>query len=311
MAAGTQQRQPPVTGDPLGPAREAISVLRERADGDRTGRHTELLLQAGAAYVSDYQALGGHAEAAQAMIEVLADCRRPVPEESGERLNCISLAVEVLVQLPRPAFLNESLAIALEMSRTCRELPGDLPESQAGAAAAVRLMARFLREAVGGGLPDDEKKTAAMEISAGARFLADHAPMLLDSKHAEAFALAATILAASDVDQALDLSTRSIELRRQLAADRDAGPEQDPGILTLQGLILFGKGQYPAAVEPLEQALPILLALGRDITPDQAQLLQMTYSLLSEAYRILNRDTALRAMTEAVNASDVPGVGPE
>ncbi len=295
-----------MTNDQLGRAREAIRVLRERAAADRAGKHTELLLQAGAAYVAACQALGCQAEAAQAMIEVLADCRRPLPGESGERLNCISLAVEVMDQLPRPAFLNESLQIALEMSRTCRELPGDLPESQAGAAAAVRLIARFLREAVGGGLPDDEKKTAAMEISAGARFLSDQAPMLLDIKHAEAFTLAATILAASDVDQALDLNTRAIELRRQLADDHAAGPEQDLEILTLQGLILFGKRQYAAAVEPLEQALPILLALGRNLTPDQAQLLQMTYSLLSEAYRILNRDAAMRAMTEAVNASDVP-----
>jgi tetratricopeptide (TPR) repeat protein len=295
-----------VTGDQLDRAREAIRVLRERAAADRAGKHTELLLQAGAAYVAACQALGRQAEAAQAMIEVLADCRRPLPGESGERLNCISLAVEVMDQLPRPAFLNESLQIALEMSRTCRALPGDLPESQAGAAAAVRLIARFLREAVGGGLPDDEKKTAAVEISAGARFLADQAPMLLDIKHAEAFTLAATILAASDVDQALDLNTRAIELRRKLAADHAAGPEQDLEILTLQGLILFGKRQYAAAVEPLEQALPLLLALGRNLTPDQAQLLQMTYSLLSEAYRILNRDTAMRAMTDAINASDVP-----
>jgi tetratricopeptide (TPR) repeat protein len=295
-----------VTGDQLDRAREAIRVLRERAAADRAGKHTELLLQAGAAYVAACQALGRQAEAAQAMIEVLADCRRPLPGESGERLNCISLAVEVMDQLPRPAFLNESLQIALEMSRTCRALPGDLPESQAGAAAAVRLIARFLREAVGGGLPDDEKKTAAVEISAGARFLADQAPMLLDIKHAEAFTLAATILAASDVDQALDLNTRAIELRRKLAADHAAGPEQDLEILTLQGLVLFGKRQYAAAVEPLEQALPLLLALGRNLTPDQAQLLQMTYSLLSEAYRILNRDTAMRAMTDAINASDVP-----
>jgi tetratricopeptide (TPR) repeat protein len=295
-----------VTGDQLDRAREAIRVLRERAAADRAGKHTELLLQAGAAYVAACQALGCQAEAAQAMIEVLADCRRPLPGESGERLNCISLAVEVMDQLPRPAFLNESLQIALEMSRTCRALPGDLPESQAGAAAAVRLIARFLREAVGSGLPDDEKKTAAVEISAGARFLADQAPMLLDIKHAEAFTLAATILAASDVDQALDLNTRAIELRRKLAADHAAGPEQDLEILTLQGLILFGKRQYAAAIEPLEQALPLLLALGRNLTPDQAQLLQMTYSLLSEAYRILNRDTAMRAMTDAINASDVP-----
>ncbi len=306
MPAGLQQRQPPVTGDQLGRAREALRVLRERADADRAGEHTELLLQAGAAYVSACQARGCHAEAAQAMIEVLADCRRPVPGESGERLNCIALAVEVMDQLPRPAFLTESLQIALEMSRTCRELPGDLPESQAGAAAAVRLMARFLREAVGSGLPDDDRKTAAREISAGAVFLADQAPMLLDIKHAEAFTLAATVLAASDVDRALELNTRAIELRRQLAADRAPGPEQDLEILTLQGLILFGKRRYAAAVEPLEQALPILLAFGRDLTPDQAQLLEMTYSLLSEAYRILNRDTAMRAMTEAVNASDVP-----
>ena len=274
-----------MTNDQVGHAREAIRVLRERAAADRAGKHTELLLQAGAAYVAACQALGCQAEAAQAMIEVLADCRRPLPGESGERLNCISLAVEVMDQLPRPAFLNES---------------------QAGAAAAVRLIARFLREAVGSGLPDDEKKTAAMEISAGARFLSDQAPMLLDIKHAEAFTLAATILAASDMDQALDLNTRAIELRRQLADDHAAGPEQDLEILTLQGLILFGKRQYAAAVEPLEQALPILLALGRNLTPDQAQLLQMTYSLLSEAYRILNRDAAMRAMTEAVNASDVP-----
>jgi tetratricopeptide (TPR) repeat protein len=295
-----------VTGDQLDRAREAIRVLRERAAADRAGKHTELLLQAGAAYVAACQALGRQAEAAPAMIEVLADCRRPLPGESGERLNCISLAVEVMDQLPRPAFLNESLQIALEMSRTCRALPGDLPESQAGAAAAVRLIARFLREAVGSGLPDDEKKTAAVEISAGARFLADQAPMLLDIKHAEAFTLAATILAASDVDQALDLNTRAIELRRKLAADHAAGPEQDLEILTLQGLVLFGKRQYAAAVEPLEQALPLLLALGRNLTPDQAQLLQMTYSLLSEAYRILNRDTAMRAMTDAINASDVP-----
>jgi tetratricopeptide (TPR) repeat protein len=221
------------------------------------------------------------------------------------------MAVEVMDQLPRPAFLNESLQIALEMSRTCRELPGDLPESQAGMAAAVRLMARFLREAISGGLPADEKKTAAMEISAGARYLADHAPMLLDIKHAEAFTLAAIILAASDVDQALDLNTRAIALRRQLADDHDSGPEQYLAILTLQGLILFGKGQYAAAVEPLEQALPLLLAFGRDITTNQVRLLQMTYSLLSEAYRILNRDTAMRAMTDVVDASDVPGVVPE
>jgi tetratricopeptide (TPR) repeat protein len=295
----------------LGQAGQVIRGLRVHADADPAGKNTELLLQAGMAYVSAYQALGRHAEAAQAMIEVLADCRRPLPDESGERLNCIAMAVEVMDQLPRPTFLNESLQIALEMSRTCRALPGDLPESQAGVAAAVRLIARFLREGIGSGLPDDEKKTAAREISAGARFLADHAPVLLDSKHAEAFTLAATILAASDVDQALDLNTQAIELRQQLAADHGDGPEQDLGILTLQGLILFGKGQYPAAVEPLEQALPILLAFGQDITPDQAQLLQMTYSLLSEAYRILNRDTAMRAMTDTVNASGVPGVVPE
>jgi len=58
--------------------------------------------------------------------------------------------------------------------------------------------------------------------------------------------------------------------------------------------------------QPLEQALPVLLAAGQDISIDQARLLNVTLNLLGEAYRALNRETAIQAVIDAIRASDVP-----
>ena len=224
------------------------------------------------------------------MTEVLADCRRPPLGRQEERLHCLFLAAAIIDQLPTPAFAADRLQIAVEMSRTYRELPADLAESLRGAAALALLIRRFLKEAASNGLLGDSAKAAALEISAGIQFLTEHAPGLLGAEHAEALTVAASILVTSDPDHALDLNTRAIELHQNLAADRDRDQRPDVGSLVLQGLILSGKHRYEDAVQPLEQALPILLAAGPGISGDQARLLNMTLSMLSEAYRILNRD---------------------
>ena len=298
------------------PLSEAIEVLRYHASSDSTGANTSLLLRIGLAHVSAYRALERHSEAAHAMAEVLADCHRPLEGEGEVRFGCFFQAVDIVDHLPMPAFAAEGLLVAVEMSRMCRSLPADAAQSHEGAAllqgaaaTSAVLIRKFLNETASSEPPDSGRQAAVLEISACIHFLAEHAPTLLDIKHAEALTFGAGILvAASDLDHALDLNTRAIELYQNLAADRDSHRRPDVGSLVLQGLILSGKHRYEDAVQPLEQALPILLAAGQMISADQANLLNLTLSLLNEAYGILKRDTAKQAMIDDVSASKVPGV---
>jgi tetratricopeptide (TPR) repeat protein len=296
--------RPEETLTPLG---EAIEVLREHAGSDTAGENTALLLQTDVTYVSVCRALGRHAEAARAMAEVLADCRRPLQEENGELLRCIQLAVRLADDLPKPAFTAEALQIVIELSRTSRELPAELAESQAAAATAAVLICKYLKQAASGGLLEDGQKAAALEISANVQFLAEHAPRLLGIEHAEVLTVGASILlAADDPDDALELNTCAIKLRQDLAATRDGPQEPDVGSLVLQGLILSGLQRHEDAVQPLEQALPLLLAAGQGITADQARLLNMTLGFLRDAYLVLGRPAATEGMMETVRAADLP-----
>ena len=288
---------------------EAVEVLRDHADADFAGHNTALLLTAGHTYVSAYSGLQRHAQAAQAMREVLADCRRPLPGGDSERLQCVSLAGEIAANLPMPAFAAEGLQVVVDMSRTVRELPSDPADRNAGVAALALWTRRALHDAVSIGHLGDERTAATMEIAADVQFLTEHAPGLLTAGHAEALTFGASILAAADdLGHALDLNTRAIELYQNLATDHDSDLQPFATSLAQQGLILFGQDRYEDAVRPLEQALPILLAAGRRISADQVTLLNMTLDLLSKSYRALNRDTALQAIFDAVRAADLPAV---
>ena len=286
---------------------EAIEVLRDHADADFAGQNTALLLTTGHTYVSAHSGLQRHAEAAQAVREVLADCRRPLPGGDSERLQCVSLAGEIAANLPTPAFAAEELQVVVDMSRTVRELPSDPADRNAGVAALALWIRRALHDTVGVGHLGDERTAAIMEIAADVRFLTERAPGLLTSGHAEALTFGASILAAADdLGHALELNTRAIELYQNLASDHASGHQPTAASLAQQGLILFGQDRYEDAIRPLEQVLPILLAAGRRISADQATLLNMTLDLLSKSYRALNRDTALQAMIDAVEAADLP-----
>jgi tetratricopeptide (TPR) repeat protein len=287
---------------------DAVKVLRDHADSDPVGESTRLLLTMGAARVAVYRELGRHADTVLAMMEALADCRRPPHGPLKERLDCLLLAGDVIDCLPRPAFAADGLQLAVAMSQTCRELPPNLGESRGGAAALL-LIHRFLKGLAGNGLLGDQREAAALEVSMCARFLAEHAPELLGREHAEALTLAAVILVdVRDLDLALDLNARAIELHQKLGADRD-GPQR-PDLLSLvqQGLILSWKHRYADAVPPLKSALAALLAAGPDISVEQAQLLNTVASALRDAYAALRDDAAMREMMRAIRESSVPDV---
>jgi tetratricopeptide (TPR) repeat protein len=293
----------------LRPLGEAIEVLRDHAAADAAGQNTDLLLRTGIAYVSAYRRLERHAEAVHAMTEVLADCRRPLQGGDRERLSCLSLASDLADSLPRPAFTAEALQLTVEMSRTFRELPSDPADRNGGVAASALLVRSSLNEAVGNDISGDGRTSAALEIGADAQFLTERAPMLLTARHAEALTFAAGILSqAGDFGHALDLNTLAIELQQNLAVGRDNGQRQTVGSLVLQGLILSGQHRYEDAVQPLEQALPILLAAGQGISVDEARFLQTTVDVLGTAYRALGQDAAAQAMIDRVRASGVPSV---
>ena len=293
----------------LAPFGEAARVLRKHATSNPAWDNTGMLLTTGLSCVAVYQALGRHGEAARAMTETLADCRRPLPGGEQERLACVPIAGAVIDHLPEPEFTVERLQLAVEMSRTCRALPQDLAEGEGGTAASALVIFRFLKGVVGTGLLDDGTAAAALEISAGIRFLAEHSPGLLEAEHAEALSFAASTLSASDLEQALDLSTRAMGLYRSLPA----GPGGEPmrphtASLVVHGMVLFRTGRYENAVQPLEQALPDLLAAGPRISADQLRFLNMAVSLLSQAYRVLRRDDAIQAVAAAVEAAGIPDV---
>lgn len=293
----------------LAPLSEAIEVLRDHADADFAGQNTALLLTAGHAYVSAHSGLQQYAQAAQAVREVLADCRRPLPGGDSERLQCVSLAGEIAANLPTPAFAAEQLQVVVGMSRTVRELPSDPADRNAGVAALALWIRRALHDAVSIGHFGDERMAAAREIAADVRFLTGRAPGLLTAGHAEALTFGAAMLAAADdLGHALDLNTLAVELYQNLATDHDSGQQPIAASLAQRGLLLFGQDRYEDAVRPLEQALRILLAAGPRISADQATLLNMTLDLLRKSYRALNRDGALQAMIDAVRAAGLPAV---
>jgi tetratricopeptide (TPR) repeat protein len=290
----------------LTPLGEAVGVLRQHADSDTAGENTALLLQTGYSYVSVYRELRRHAEAAHAMAEVLADCRRPLQNDNGELLHCIGLAVWLADNLPKPGFIAEALRIVIELSRTGRARP-DLAEFLAATASAPILICNFLKQAADSGLLQHDQKATALEIFADVQFLAEHAPGLLEIRHAEAAAMAAGLmLDAGDPGQALVFSTRAIKLREDLAAAHDGPQEPDAIGLVMQGLILSELRRHEDAVQPLEQALPLLLAAGQRITADQAKLLNMTLGLLRDAYLVLERPAAMQAMLDAFTAAGLP-----
>ena len=293
----------------LSPLSEAIEVLRGHVDADSAGQNTALLLTTGRTYVSAYRGLERHAEAVQAMTEVLADCRGPLQGGDRERFDCLSLAGEIADNLPRPAFAAERLQIVVEISRTFRELPSEPADRNGGVAASVLLVRRALHGAVSNSVLGEPRTAAAREIAADIQFLAERAPGLLGAEHAEALTFGSSILAAADdLDHALDLNTRAIELYQDLPSGRESGQRLLVASLVQQGLILSGKHRYEDAVQSLEQALPILLAAGQGISADQMRLLNMTLDLLSGSYRALNRGATLQAMIDTVTAADVPVV---
>lgn len=314
---GTILRDSGRAEDALPPLNEAISTLRARAEANPTEPNTGLLFRAGTTRASAYHALGRHAEAAHAIAEALTDCRRPLEGGEQERRDCLYLAGCILDELRRrPEFAADALALAIEMSRTTRELPIDryFADSRGAVAAGVIMIHTFLMKAVHNGLKGDEQRAAALEISASTRFLMEQAPDLLDEVgHVHALTLAAGILGENgDLDQALEMNTYAVELQRKLTAKQDGNsPGPDAGILVLKGLLLSGKGRHEDAIHPLEQALPILLAAGQGISADQVRLLNMTITLLSNAYKILKRDDAMRSMIDAVNAAGLPDSVPE
>ena len=253
------------------------------------------------------------------MAEVLTDCRRPLTGERKERFDCLFGAVDIIDHLPMPAFASGALEIAVEMSRTCRDLPGNAIPSQESAAliqgfaaGSAILIRKFLNETVSSGPPDITRQAAAMEISACMQFLAERAPRLLGTEHAEALRFGAGLLAAADdLHHALDLNTRAIDLYQSLAGSGDEPQGADIGCLVLQGLILSRMQRHEDAVTQLEEALPLLLAAGRGISADQVRLLNTMLEVLNQAYQILGRDSARQAMIDAVRAAQVPASVPD
>lgn len=295
--------------DALAPLDEATAILRGLPDSG-SARDPSLLLQIGTTRVAVYRRIEQHAETARVMAEVLDDCRGAQPGWERERCDRALMATEVITELARHAHAAESLRLAAELARTCREwLPlGDIGLTLL--AAAVPALGRCLTEATSSGVAPDEWPTAAAEVSAGAALLAERAPGMLRAEHAQAIAQAAsTRAAAGQLAEALNLTTRAADLYQNLAADDgDVDPLPGLAILVQQGTYLSALGRREDATGPLERALPVLLAAGQDISPVQAMLLRSTLDLLRQAYRALGKDTAIRSMVEAFHASGVPPV---
>jgi tetratricopeptide (TPR) repeat protein len=293
---------------------EAAKVLRDHAGEDAAGDNTSLLLRLGLAHVHAYRTLERYSEAAHAMAEVVTDCRRPLKAEEEKRFDCLLEAVNLIDRLVMPAFAAERLEIAVEISRTCRNLPGNAAQSQESAAlvqgfaaASAVLIRGSLNETAGSGPPDDSRQAAVAEISACIHFLAERAPRLLGTEHAEALKFGAGLLAAADdLNQALDLITRAMDLYRSLAGSGGDPPQAAVDCLVLQGLILSRMQRPEDAIPPLEEALPLLLAAGRGISADQLGLLNMTLDVLNQAYLTLGRHSDRQVMIDSLRAARLP-----
>jgi tetratricopeptide (TPR) repeat protein len=286
---------------------EALGILRSTADTHPDEPDPQLLFRIGKDLLSVYRTLGQHADAARAAAEVLADCQRTQPLEEQQRYECVVIAADIIAELPRPPYAAEALRLATALARTCREwLPRD-DLAQVLPTAAVIELSHHLAEATIGGVAPDDWPAAVLEVSAGAAILAAQ-PYLLRAKHVQAVAQAASVLAdAGQLDEALDLNTRAVELHQSLAASHD-DLDPLPGKVSLvqRGVFLSAQGRLGDAIGPLEQALPVLLAFGEDIPRPQWMLLLSTVDLLRQAYRDLSRDDAEQSLIDAVNASGIP-----
>jgi tetratricopeptide (TPR) repeat protein len=310
--------------DAVAPLDEAIEILRHRAGSHSAGESTSHLFAISAARISLFQVLQRHAETAHAMTEHLADFRRPVTSRVDERINCMLMATKIIDGLPRPEFAVQALELAVEISRTCHDWAARYPDGPAGVAASVLVLFKILREMVRGGMTAGWQRPAILEIADGVEFLVEQVPDLLETGHAHALAFGAGLLAggdttdSQDLDRALEMTIRASKVRRAIVAHGKSAhmmPEADSegvrqiaetaSLVTL-GTLLSAKHRYQDAIQPLEQALGILLATGQGISADQARLLNMTLSLLYEAYTILKCDDARQSMIDALHASQVP-----
>jgi tetratricopeptide (TPR) repeat protein len=295
--------------DAAPPLAEALGILRGATGTDSGEPDPALLFRVSMDLLSIYRTLGRHAETADTTAEILADCRRIQPLWEQQRYDCMLTASEVIEELPRPGYTAEALRLAIAHARTCREW---LPSGGIGRVlshTAVIQLSHNLAKAMTGGIAPDDWPAAVLEISAGAALVAEH-PGLLRAEHAHAVAQAASVLAATGrLGDALELNTRALELHQSLAC-RDDASDPLPGIASLvqQGVLLSAVERPGDAIGPLEQALPVLLASGPDISRAQAMLLRSTIDLLRRAYRSLNRDGAEQALIDAFNASGVPPV---
>ena len=308
----------------LAPLDEAIEILRHRADSHSAGESASRLFAIGATRISLFKVLRRHAEAARAMAQYLADFRRPVTSRVDERINCMLMATDIIDSLPRPEFAVQALELAVEISRTCHDWAARFPDGLPGVAASVLVLFKILREMVQGGMTAGWQRPAILEIADGVELLLEQVPDLLETGHAHALAFGAGLLAggdttdSQDLDRALEMTIRASKVSQALAAHGKSAhmmPEADSeGVrqiaetvsLVTQGTLLSAKHRYQDATQPLEQALGILLTTGQGISADQARLLNMTLSLLYEAYTILKRDDARRSMIDALHASQVP-----
>jgi tetratricopeptide (TPR) repeat protein len=286
---------------------EALIVLRSYADSHPDEADVKLLLMDGLTHVSVCIMLARHDQTARAITGLLADCRRPLNGAEEQVRQSLQMAMKVMDEFPRPVFLAETMQVVAEFSRTCRQLPPDVADSRSGVAASALVIPDLLREAVRNSLAGEALTEAVLEVSSGVQFLQRHQPSLLKADHARALSFGSALLAGNDIDQALQLNKEALDLYQSLAAST-AGPPVGPDTrcLVLQGVLLSAKSRHEDAIESLEQALPLLLAAGEDITDEQMQSLYMTTSLLMEAYKKLDRGASIEAMMATVRTAGVP-----
>lgn len=285
---------------------EALDVLRGSAAGD-PGEPDPLMLDIGRSLLSACESLKWHAAAARTAADVLADCQRVQPLWEKQRYDCALAVSDVIANLLQPDHIAEALRLATALSRTCREW---LPRGDLGyvmEAITLLQLGRVLADATRKGTALDDWAAAAREGAAGAAFLSER-PALVTPEHAHVVGRCATVLAsAGHSDEALELSTRAVELYESLAAHHD---DLDPlpriAGLYQQGALLSAQGRPGDAIGPLEQAVPVLLALGSDIPREQWMLLRGMVDLLRQAYRATDQDDAEQSLTHAIRASGIP-----
>jgi tetratricopeptide (TPR) repeat protein len=177
----------------------------------------------------------------------------------------------------RAFFLRPELALALMQHALVLRGTGRGAEALTGFGQAVELLRPLLAR-------DPWRNTPYLCRALG--LFADTAVRHGDPREAARAATeAATTLAAVGLlDEALELSTRAVELYELLSArhadlnplSRIASPDQHAVLLT-------AKGRPGDAVGPLEQAVPVLLALGRDIPREHRMVLGGMIGLLRQA----------------------------